>query len=446
MRGEGDGAERRLAPLGRVARSLATAVLLATSVLGTAGATPTRAADDALSLASNASYALVPAKGLVRVTVDVTAKNNKPDLVRETPNGTITTSYFYKSARLAIHAEATAIRATAGGKRLTTKVRQDAGFAVLDVFFRSDLLFGQSTKFRIQYDLPGGEPRSESDIRVGAAFATFYAWAFGDRGDVSVSVPAGFEVETTGSTVSTTVKDGATTLTAAGIADVNEWYVVVVADRHDALTQERLDLAGGEHLVIRAWPEDAEWETRVGGLLRVGLPVLADKIGLDWPVTGDIEVAEVHTPLLEGYAGVFYADEDRIEISEDLDELTIIHEATHAWFNGGLFSGRWINEGLADEYASRVLDEVSDGGFDPLVLGARGSGRRQAQRVDAPGPDRRHGDERSRDVRLRGVLDADPQAPRRDRRGRHAGRPRGGERPRDRVHRGTGAGTGLDPE
>jgi hypothetical protein len=97
----------------------------------------------------------------------------------------------------------------------------------------------------------------------------------------------------------------------------------------------------------------------------VGLPVLVDKLGLDWPVTGDIEVTEVHTPLLEGYAGIYHPTENLIEISEDLDELTIVHEASHAWFNENLFVGRWIDEGLADEYASRVLDEVSNGGLGP---------------------------------------------------------------------------------
>ena len=134
--------------------------------------------------------------------------------------------------------------------------------------------------------------------------------------------------------------------------------------------------------------------------------------------TGDIEVAEVHTPLLEGYAGVFYTSEDRIEISEDLDELTIIHEASHAWFNSDLFVGRWINEGFADEYASRVLDEVSrrrtpartrssptsDGAVDLNALGASR-------------PDRRRRDERPRALRLRGLVDGDPGAGRRDRRG-----------------------------
>ena len=356
----------RLRASGRpLLRAVAVVAFVAVALLGPAGASPVLAADDALSLVSSSSYSLNPDKGLIHVTVEVTATNNKPNLVQQIPGGTRTTRYIYDSAAIVVHAEATEIRASAGKRALATRVTAEDGYTIVQVIFRGDLQYKQSTGFRVDYDLPGGAPRSDSDIRVGSAFATFYAWAFGDRGDVSIVIPAGFEVETTGSTIAENVKDGVTTLSAAGISDPNEWYAVVVADRRDSLTRDRLDLDGGEHVVVRAWPEDVEWRTRVRDLLRVGLPVLVEKIGLDWPVEGDIEVAEVHTPLLEGYAGVFYTDEDRIEISEDLDELTIVHEASHAWFNSNLCVGRWINEGFADEYASRVLDEVSVGGLRP---------------------------------------------------------------------------------
>ena len=365
----------RLGSSGRpLLRAAAVVTLVALSLLGPAGASPAYAADDELSLASTSSYALVPDKGLVHVTVDVTATNNKPNLVQQVPGGTRTTRYIYDAAAIAVHAEATDIRASAGTRALTTKVTAGDGYTRLQVNFRGDLQYNQSTGFRVEYDLPGGAARSDSDIRVGSAFATFYAWAFGDRGDVSIVIPAGFEVETSGSTVAETIKDGVTTLTATGIADPNEWYAVIVADRRDSLTRDRLDLEGGEHVVVRAWPEDVEWRTRVRDLLRLGLPVLVEKIGLDWPVEGDLEVAEVHTPLLEGYAGVFYTAEDRIEISEDLDELTIVHEASHAWFNSNLWVGRWINEGFADEYAARVLDEVSVGGLRPDTVSPTSDG------------------------------------------------------------------------
>jgi hypothetical protein len=350
---------------GALLRAVAVVALVLTAFLGPTGTSPVLAADDALALVSTSTYALVPAKGLAHVTVDVTATNNKPNKVQQTPNGTLTTSYFFDSAAVVLQAEATTVRASAGRTKLATKVTANSGFGVLKVSFMSDLHYKQSTKFRIDYDLPGGAPRSASDIRVGSAFATFYAWAFGDRGDVRIVIPTGFTVQATGSTVTKSVKDGVTTLAATGITNPGAWYVVVVADRPDALTQDRVDLAGGEHLVIRAWPEDTAWRARVRDLLKTGLPVLVDKIGLDWPVAGDIEVAEVHTPLLEGYAGVFYPHEQRIEISEDLDELTIIHEASHAWFNASLFVGRWIDEGFADEYASRALEVISAGGLGP---------------------------------------------------------------------------------
>ncbi|MFL5725225.1 MAG: hypothetical protein ACJ77F_02710 [Chloroflexota bacterium] len=338
------------------------------------GVPPAQAPDDGLSLVSASTYTLDSEKSVVHVSVSVTAENTKPNLVRQTPTGTLTTRYFFESASIAVQPEATSVGASAAKTQLTTALAPDEGFAHLRIDFPKDLYFGESIAFTVGWDLPGGAARSESDIRVGSAFATFPAWAFGDRGDVEILVPNGYDVETSGSPTQESAAGGVTTISATGIDDTAEWYALVVADRHDALTQDRLDLADGEHLVIRAWPEDDEWRTRVSGLLDVGLPALVAKLGLAWPVEGDIEVVEVHTPLLEGYGGVFLTDEHRIEISEDLDELTIVHEASHAWFNADLFVGRWIDEGLADEYASRVLDDVSNGGLRPESVARTDSG------------------------------------------------------------------------
>ena len=350
----------------RVARLVVAGIAVAASLLRPAAASPTAAAtDDGLALTSATTYTLVPDKSLVHVVIALTAKNTKPDLVRQTPSGTLTTRYFFESATLGVQPEATAVAASFGKQHLATQLAPADGFSRLTVAFPADLYFGQTETVSVAFDLPGGAPRSESAIRVGSAFATFSAWAFGDGGDVQVVVPGGYDVTATGSPTQKSVDAGVTRVSASGIDDATDWFATIVANRQDALTSDRLDLPGGEHLVIRAWPEDTEWQTRVTGLLRTGLPALVDKLGLDWPVTGDLEVTEVHTPLLEGYAGIFHTDERLIEISEDLDELTILHEASHAWFNENLFVGRWIDEGLADEYASRVLDEVSNGGLGP---------------------------------------------------------------------------------
>jgi hypothetical protein len=344
------------------ARVAVAALVAVAAALAPARAPTVAAAEEpGLSLATAATYTAVPASRVIRVAIVVTATNTKPNRT----SGGIVTRYFYDGARLAIHPEARNVAARDGATKLTTKLEPADGYTVLDVRFRSSLFYGQTAEVRVTYDLPPGAPRSASDIRVGTAFVTFVAWAFGDRASVKVEVPSSFDAEATGSDAIKGTSGGTTTFTAATIADVGRWYLVVNADRKNALTHDRIDLPGGEHLVIRAWPEDPDWSGRVRELLTKGLPELVDETGLDWPVDGDIDVFEVHTPLLEGYSGQFYPAERRIEISEDLDDLTILHEAAHAWFNGNLFEGRWINEGLADTYAADALHQVGEGEFQP---------------------------------------------------------------------------------
>jgi hypothetical protein len=356
----------RIVPFGRrhVLGIVGAWLIAVAGVLAPANAPLVRAASDGLEVTTAASYTIAPARHAVLVAIDVIARNNKPNV----SSGGLVTKYFYEGARVAIQLEARNIRATSGGARLTATTKPADGYSVLEVRFRSSLFYHQSTTVHVTFDLPGGAPRSTSDIRVGTAFATFVAWAFGDDGSVKVVVPAGFDAEATGSDAARSTSGGATVFRATGITDVPSWYLVVNADRTSALTTDRLDLGDGEHIVIRAWPEDAKWKKQVSDLLARGLPTLVDEIGLAWPVAGDLSVFEVHTPLLEGYAGVFFQGQDKIEVSEDLDDLTIIHEASHAWFNSNLFDGRWINEGLADTYAARTLDGLGDGGWEPEAV------------------------------------------------------------------------------
>jgi hypothetical protein len=334
--------------------------LLAALCLLLAPATAPRAlAAEELSLTVASTYTLDPADRAVHVVMDVTATNNKPDRA----SGGVVTSYFYNQLSFGIQEEATAIRATSGGRRLTATAAARDRFQALTVRLRRNLNFGQTQKVRITFDLPGGAPRSESDIRVGEAFSSFYAWACCDPGRASVTIiiPAGFEEDLNGSPMTRTADAATIRLTAKAIADPDTWFVTVDAERPASLTSDSIVIPGGGRLTVRAWPEDTEWRTKVHDLIEKGLPLLQQNIGLDWPVTGDLGVYEVHTPLLEGYAGVYYTEADRIEIGEDLDDLTILHEASHAWFNGDLFSERWIAEGFADEYAALVLRELGLG-------------------------------------------------------------------------------------
>ena len=80
------------------------------------------------------------------------------------------------------------------------------------------------------------------------------------------------------------------------------------------------------------------------------MPVLERLTGTPWPESAETDVIEASTPYLRGYAGYYYADDDVIEVGEDLDSHTMLHELSHAWFN--------------DTYARRALAERGAGGRD----------------------------------------------------------------------------------
>ena len=320
------------------------------SPLGAVAPSVALAADD-LGVTTKTRYVVQPDAGVVHVTVDVTAVNQKPN---RSTSGVIT-RYFYNEVNLGVQLEATHVRASRAGSNLPVTTSKRKTFHLVTVGLGSDLYFGETTRLRIQFDLPAGKPRSGSNVRVGPAFATFLAWAFGDQGSVRIDVPPGFAVDVSGETMTKAAAAGGGQTFAASTDDAIGWYAWVNARNDNGLTRERLDLPDGERIVVRGWPEDAPWRRRVSVILSDSVPNLVGRIGLPWPVDGPLNVLEVHTPLLEGYAGFYDPKLAEITISENLDDVTIIHEASHAWFNGNLFTDRWINEGLAEEYASRVL-------------------------------------------------------------------------------------------
>ena len=336
-------------------RPIAAATLLAlavtTSLLaGPAGPAPVRAADreaDGIVIVTAARYELAPDDARVRVTIDVEATNVSAG------SGAVR----FTGIRLPVHDESASVRAAGGGRALRVRSSEQDGFDEVTVTLAPSLLPGRSRSFRISYDLRGGAPRSGSDIRVGRAFATFPVWAFGDLGSVDVVLPGSFSVDVVGDGLSRG-RDGSETVLSATVEDTGPWIAWVTAHDRSGLTRERLRLPDGEAVIVRGWPEDEAWVGQVGEVLTAGLPELRELIGLPWPVNGDLDVVEVHTPLLEGYAGFFDPDTDQITMSEDLDEATILHEAAHAWFNQVLWDERWINEGFAEAYALRTLEAI----------------------------------------------------------------------------------------
>lgn len=322
-------------------------------------------AANGVDVRGSTTYTLVPASRVVRVSIDLTVRNVTRD--------TASFRYFYTAYGVGIHGEATAIKASRRGRALRTTVTTTRGYKVVNVRFGRSLFRGQSFRFRLDYQLPDGGARSKSSIRVGRAFAGFYGYAYGEEAaSVRIVLPAGFKVTTReGERLSSTTEGGRTVLSARNIAKPTSWWVYVAADSPTSLRQETFSVNIGsesKRVTVKAWPEDDRWIRTVRARLEGGLPIMGQMIGLPWPVEDTLEVVEVFSPLLGGYAGIYYEPQSQIRITEDPDELVVLHEASHAWFNGDLARERWINEGLADEYAARTLGRLGSSGYHPETV------------------------------------------------------------------------------
>jgi hypothetical protein len=352
------------------------ATLLAIGLSASPPAVRVALAAGPLQIRGDATYTLDPEAGRVHVAIAFQATNQKPN--------TSTFIYFYRDITLSIQPEARSVRAADKAGTISITTRQRQFYVEATVHLRANLYYQASTTFTIRYDLVGGAPRSTSPIRVGKAFSTFGVWAWGDvgLGTVQVRTPAGFESQVDGDPLEPTTATTATagTVLRATPANPNAFYSIVSAENRAAYGSTRISLEGGVEIVVMAWPEDGSWTRTVSDTLRKGLPKLRELIGLDWPVTHDLNVRERFTPSLEGYAGLFFTDAQRIDVSEDLEPVVIVHEASHAWFDEALFKERWIYEGLAQEYAWRVqtavgadagpaaeLPDLKDPGYVPLV-------------------------------------------------------------------------------
>lgn len=356
---------RRSSVVARVLAHGLASLALALAALVAPAAVPTVQAAEQLLLEASATYTVQPAQHRVHVAVDVRATSLRP--------ATANLIYYYASAIFGIQEEASGVRASRAGQALRTKVSTKADFKVLEVFFGLPLYFEHSTSFRFEYELPGGAPRSSSQIRVGQAFTAFSAWAFGDRDSVRIVFPAGFDPIPHGSAMQRSDDSDAPVLIRTGITPADPFYVYVTADRKAGLEQDDITVRVFDRprlVSIYSWPEDPEWRTQVSDLLERGIPELSDMIGFRWHFVVDPEVHEVYSPLLEGYAGIYVSSTKRVFISEDLSARVILHEASHTWFNDlFLIKERWINEGLADEYSSRAAVRLNAGTFAPPPVG-----------------------------------------------------------------------------
>ena len=313
-----------------------------------------------LDITSDTRYEILVSEGLLRVEAQFDLKNT----LKNKDDGFYVTRYYYQTFTVPVPETAVNLVATSGNSQLTVDVREpeDGSFNMADIRLRRYIYSGQTQTIKFSYDLPNEPVRSDQFVRVNSAFSSFGMWGVGDPDQVTIrlSIPEGFSIETVGDEMSYTVTADGPMWVADDIADPDDWYVWVAARDDSGLTATQITVDGRSAL-IRAWPDDPEWEQFAKDQFRTRLPVMEDLIGVPWPVAGELEIIETVTPSLYGAAGWFLTDHDVIEISEDLDEQVMLHELAHAWFSRDTFEHRWLSEGLAEELSYRTLEADGEG-------------------------------------------------------------------------------------
>jgi hypothetical protein len=344
---------------GRALASIVAAVLLAGAGLTFAPAPDAMAAADKLVTTGTSTYELDPDEGVIRVTVAITLTNRAKSTTRSwactqyaygyayQTTCTQRTDYYFNEYRLWTERDASRIRITADKGKVTRNAgKRDGEFQWHTVKF-SSILYGQTRKLKVTYDLPAGAPRSESYTRASKAYASFCALGNGeDSGTVTVRIPAGYEI-TTGGEPMTTRRDGDWLIYETGkLSRPWEFWACFQGTNPDGYLREVVT-SGGRTVTIEAWPEDEEWLSAVRSGLTTWLTAVTALVGHpEIDASTELTIREIAQD--QDYGGFHDAASNTILVGEDYAQPGLLaHEFAHVWFNRDLFSESWLSEGHA---------------------------------------------------------------------------------------------------
>lgn len=338
--------------LGTVAPESAARPAPRTVQIGVTG--PHAPSENGLRIESTTVYDVDPARNVVHVVVETHLTNEQPNRVV----GGLVQQLYFRAFTFPVLKEATNLVATNEDGTSLSISRSPGAVPFIEtaeVDLAPDLFYRDTDTVTLRYDLPNQPPRADGSTRVNRAFVTFFAFAAGDPGltRLEVRLPASFAVEVLGSPLERTERDGVAVYSSGTIGQPDVFASMLIATDDAQLVDKRISV-GEANVNVRAWPGDGRWRDFVTRQVTRGVPALVELIGQPWPIEQELEVVETVSPYIYGYAGYYDSSDELIGIGDILEPRVILHELAHAWFNTSLFNGRWINEGFAEEYATRV--------------------------------------------------------------------------------------------
>jgi hypothetical protein len=298
-------------------------------------------------MVTTARYVVDDAEGRVVVTVDIDFTNTFA------PPSAGQVSVF-NTILVAIHDTATGVTAGDGSGALNVSVATVNGVNVATITPRAPVQYGKTAAISLAYQLRDG---ADTAIRVGPHLVSFPVWGFGTRSEVTVDLPATFDVRVDGNQLDATVEGGRAILTSGVIEDPTRWLSHVGATREPEYEtlQRAVPLEGATvDLQIRHWVDDPAWGADTAALVTDALPLLEAAFGVPYPGQGPLVITETVT------AGGPDATTDDGGIAVGFTEppFTLLHQVAHMWAGEAITGDRWLLEGLASWAAGSVSAEM----------------------------------------------------------------------------------------
>jgi hypothetical protein len=344
---------------------------------------PARAAEYRLN--TQAEYDVRPDAGRVDVRVTAAMTNTTPD-----PDGQFS---VFSEVKFAIHDLAADVVASDADGALDVTVAKEGGVNVATVALREDLRFEQTADLTLGYRLVDSETAQQ---RIRPSVVAFAAWGFGTASNVTVRIPAGYEVSIDGDALTASVGGDGTVLRSGHVSAPAGWLALVTATAPATYTTltASVPLEGGTaDLHVRAFADDEAWGERTLDLLERALPIMESRLGIPYPHVGPLLVTEA----VSGGTGDFgeEASDGEILVAYDQPPFTALHQVAHVWLSDSMVADRWIREGIASQLAATAgaaLDVAPP--YDPAAqLAAREAGALPLATwaEAAPGPQESYG-------------------------------------------------------
>lgn len=342
----------------RRAGALALAVGLALGMLlpvGLASTSPALAAATGPTVVTTARYAVQPAQARIRVTVDATITNPIPD--------TRTNRYAYSYTFLAVQPGIASPSIVKGPKGAAVRITSRSASSTMLRLDFGTLYGGHSVAVRFAFNLANTGTAANRLVRIGANLVTFPVWAYASTGASGsraiVQFPTGYDVSVDAGSFATQSRaaDGGVVLDSGSLSRPLAFFAYVSAQQPATYRDSSLQVSlpdGPVALTLRAWTDDRTWAGRMGSLLTRALPLLRADIGVAWPHEGAVVVQEAVNRSAGGYAGLYDAGSETIQVAYWANPAVAIHETAHGWINGTLLADRWAVEGFTSLYAQHA--------------------------------------------------------------------------------------------